>query len=178
MTIRRPVFALALLAFFVALALPAFAADNVLGLWKTISDKTGKAQSLAVLYLSGGRMYGRIIATFEDDGVTVKDTLVLRKTRADALAGDPLTCGLDFVYEMVDKGKDWQGFIMDPEDGSEYACRIWREDGKLIVRGQLKGLGFLGRNQAWLPATSADLPAGLAMPDSKAWTPVRPAKKK
>jgi len=177
MTIRRRVLFLALVAFLVALAVPAFAADNVLGLWKTISDKTGKAQSIAVLYMNGGKMYGRIIATYEDDGVTIEDSLVLKKTRADALAGDPFTCGLDFVYGLVDKGKDWQGLIMDPEDGSEYTCRIWKEGEKLIVRGQLKGLGFLGRNQTWMPAKASELPAGMTMPDTKAWVPVIPKKK-
>jgi uncharacterized protein (DUF2147 family) len=155
--------ALAFTAFALITALPALAAEDVRGLWKIIDDKTNKPRAYVLLYLHDGQLYGRMVATIDKETGRIQDTLDSRSEKAEKLAGDPFFAGLDFVYELQDKGKEWRGRILDPESGEEYDCRLWKEENKLIVRGQLKGLGFLGRNQTWMRADASEIP-GFAPP--------------
>jgi uncharacterized protein (DUF2147 family) len=152
------------------------AQESILGFWKQVDEKSGKPDSLVYIYEYQGKYFGRLIASYATDG-TITDTILTKKDKADKLAGDPPFCGLDFVYNLEAKGKEYRGGIIDPRDAKEYDCRIWREGNNLIVRGQLKGLGFLGRNQTWIAASIADLPAGFPMPDAKTFVPVIPKKK-
>lgn len=155
-----------------------YAADNVVGLWKIIDDKTGKPTAYVYLYMYGGKLYGRMIATIDADTGKINDTTATQTFKTDKVAGNPPFCGLDFVYQLEDKGKEWVGFILDPKPGDEYACVIKKEGGKLIVRGQLKGLfSFLGRNQTWLTAMASELPADYVMPDPSTFMPKIPKKK-
>jgi uncharacterized protein (DUF2147 family) len=156
----------------------AWAADDILGLWKIIDDKTGKPTAYVLLYPSGGKLYGRMMATISKETGIIDDTLATQKNKADALAGDPPNCGLDFVYELQDKGSEWKGSIIDPKDGKEYACTIKRSGSQLVVRGSLKGSGgLLGRNQTWMLASSREMPSGFAIPDPKTFIPKIPKKK-
>ena len=156
----------------------AWAADDILGLWKIIDDKTNKPTAYVLLYMNSGKLYGRMMATISKETGLVDDTIFTKTKKADALAGDPPNCGLDFVYEMQEKGNDWKGSIIDPADGKAYDCTIKREGTKLVVRGSLKGTGgLLGRNQTWHLSSIKDLPAGFVLPDSKAFVPVIPKKK-
>ena len=156
--------------------IPAFAAEDVRGLWKIIDEKTNNARGYVVLYLYEGRLYGRMVATIDDKTGYIRDTLEKKSDKAEKLAGAPFYAGLDFVYRLEDKGKEWRGRIMDPESGEEYECRLWKEGENLIVRGQLKGLGFLGRNQTWVRADAAEL-GDFVLPDPGAFSPVIPRKK-
>lgn len=154
----------------------AFAADDVRGLWKIIDDKTGKPRGYVLLYLNDGKLFGRMVATIDKETGSIKDTLDRRNEKATKLAGDPFYAGLDFVYHLEDRGKEWRGQILDPESGDEYNCRLWKDGDKLIVRGQLKSLGFLGRNQTWMRAAETEL-GGFAVPDPRGFEPVIPRKK-
>jgi uncharacterized protein (DUF2147 family) len=49
------------------------------------------------------------------------------------------------------ENKYTNGEILDPKKGKVYDCDLWREGGKLIVRGKI---AFLGRNQTWEPNTT------------------------
>lgn len=148
------------------------AADNIVGLWKQLSEKTGKPESLVYIYPYQNKLYGRMLAIYKDDGLTMDETILEPKTRSTGIVGTPYDCGMDFVYQLADKGKEWVGLILDPGEGKEYDCRAWKDGGKLILRGQLKGLLKFGRNQTWIPATKDDLPAGYSLPDS--FTPLIP----
>jgi len=154
----------------------AFAAEDVRGLWKIIDEKTDRARGYVVLYIHGGKLYGRMVATIDDDTGRIKDTLEKRSSKADKLVGDPYFAGLDFVYSLEDRGKEWKGRIMDPESGDEYECRLWKNGDKLTVRGQIRGLGFLGRNQTWVRADAAEL-ADFQLPDPGTFSPSIPRKK-
>ena len=159
-------------------AVAAWAADDILGLWKIIDDKSGKPNAYVLLYTNNGKIYGRMMAKINKETGIVDDTLATRKFKAEALAGDPPNCGLDFVYELQEKGKDWKGSIIDPGDGKVYDCTVKREGDKLVVRGSLKGTGgLLGRNQTWLLAKPSELPSDFRLPDPKGFVPVIPRKK-
>lgn len=153
------------------------AAEPITGLWNSIADDGTTIESLVYIYTWQGQVYGRLLATYED-GI-IKDSIMAPTDKADKLKGDPFYAGLDYVYQMKDKGGNWQGLIMDPRTGDEYDCIITRKTDTLIVRGQLKGLfgGLLGRDQTWKLATAAALPPGAAMPDASGWIPVVPKKK-
>ncbi len=158
----------------VTMTAAASAAESIVGLWQSISDKTGKPQSIAMIYAYQGKVYARILAVYNETTSLIDDTTAIGKYKADKLVGEPKTCGLDFVYDMQDKGKEWVGLIIDPESGKEYECKIWKDGGKLILRGQLKGPIKIGRNQTWLPASPALLPKDYAIPDPATFVPVIP----
>lgn len=154
-----------------------FAADDVTGIWKIIDDKTKKPTAYTSLYMYQGQMYGRIIATINKTSGQVDDTMSTKKFTATKLAGNPPNCGLDFVYKMQTRGKEWFGLIIDPESGDEYDCVIKKNGSQLIVRGQLKGLGFLGRDQVWHSASVAELPTDFTLPNPSTFVPTIPKKK-
>ena len=55
--------------------------------------------------------------------------------------------GMTIIRDMVQSGKIWKsGKILDPENGKEYSCRLWVENGKLKVRGYW---GVFHRTQTW-----------------------------
>ncbi len=159
-------------------AVSAWASDDILGLWKIIDDKSGKPNAYVLLYDNNGKIYGRMMATISKETGLVDDTLDGQKFKADALAGNPPNCGLDFVYELQAKGKEWKGSIIDPGDGKVYDCTVKRDGNKLIVRGSLKGTGgLLGRNQTWLLASASELPSEFKLPNPSSFVPVIPKKK-
>ncbi len=169
-------------AFFVLFLVQAVfvqAADNILGLYKQMDDKSGKPETIVLLYSYQGKIFGRMMASYDETTGAIKDTIYEQKSKAEKLEGDPAYCGMDYLYNLEDKGKEYRGEIIDPRDGKVYDCRIWRDSNKLIVRGQLKTFGFLlGRNQTWLAASATDLPADFVMPDPATFVPVIPKAKK
>ncbi len=119
------------------ISLPAMAAENIAGIYKTIDDETGQAKSLVQIYAHQGKMYGRIVKLFENQGAT-----------AVGIKGDPKILGLDIIWGLQDEGKRYEGgHVLDPTKGKIYRCEMWREGNKLIVRGKI---GPFGRNQTWI----------------------------
>lgn len=118
----------------------AWAGDDVVGYWTTIDDETNAAKSVVQIYEYQGKIYGRVVELFQNKQATAK------------LPDNPLIKGLDIIWDM-EKGKNKYsgGEILDPKTGKVYACDLWREGDKLIVRGKI---AFLGRNQTWEPNTT------------------------
>lgn len=154
---RKILSVLFILSFFTA---PLMANSGILGLWKTVDDDTAEVKSIVKVYEYKGKVFGRILVTFEDG--ELKDTYLNPTHRAEEVEGEPFYCGLDFIWNMVESGKKYKkGKILDPQKGKVYSSEMWLERGNLIVRGKI---GPIGRNQTWLPATSRDLPSGVAEP--------------
>lgn len=159
------------------LSLSAFAQDTITGFWR-IADRDGTPQGIVQIYEYGGLLYGRMIATYDDAGRQIRDTIDTRIDKEDRLKGTPPLCGLDFVYGLKHSGNEWQGFIVDPDTGDEYVCRIWMEGENLMVRGQLKGwLGFLGGTQTWSPFDPRQLESYVKPDELSGFVPVIPVKK-
>lgn len=145
---------------------------NITGFWKTIDDKTGKAQSIVGIYEYQGYYYGRIIATYDLQGHFIEETLYAPKKRAPGVKGHPYYAGMDIIWDVKPKGQRFtDGSILDPEHGKVYGVELWRHNHDLVVRGKL--LCF-GRNQVWLQATDADFPPGFEKPDLTQFVPVIP----
>ena len=131
------------------LALAAFstlslAQPSPIGTWKTIDDNTGEAKSHVEIYENGGKLYGKIAKLLKSSLDKACEECPGKKK------GKPLMGML--VIEGLEPYKDYwrKGTIMDPENGNEYGCSIWFENGnadELKVRG--KHWTGLYRTQTW-----------------------------
>ena len=117
-----------------------FAGDDVVGYWTTIDDETNTAKSVVQIYEYQGKIYGRVVELFKNKQSVAK------------LPDEPMIKGLDVIWDMEKKNNKYSGGkILDPKTGKVYACDLWRDGDKLIVRGKI---AFLGRNQTWEPNTT------------------------
>lgn len=147
------------------------AVDDIVGFWKTIDDKTKKPESILAIYEYQGKFYGRLIATYNEQG-QLNDTIDHPVDRAPGVEGHPYYSGLDILWDLQKDGNKYDGgTILNPESGSEYEAEAWTKNGNLVVRGEIL---FLGRNQTWPRATDADFPQGFNKPDLTKFVPVIP----
>ena len=160
---------------FAALLFPVcvFAADDITGLWKTIDDETGNPKGVVAIYEYRGKIFGRVIASFDEEGKYIDDDMYRQINRSPFLVGEPAFNALTIIWDMKDKGRKWAGGkIMDPGDTEVrpgiYDCEMWKEGRNLVVRGQIL---FFGRNQTWYPMRNSEFPSGFNIPD---WASFRP----
>ena len=142
------------------------------GFYQTIDDETNKPKSIIVVYeYDGGKLGGRIIALYGDDG-KISETLDKPVKTADKVKGKPFIAGLDMIWDMKKDGDEYTGGrIMDPKSGSVYRSVMWQEKNeadKIRVRGKV---GPFGRTQVWNVLSVSDLPAELQKLDTSGWTP-------
>lgn len=120
-------------------------AQEIFGKWKTIDDETHRPKSIVEITEKDGMAYGKIIKLFrepdEDQDPICDECTDYRK--------DKRVLGMTIVTDMVKDGDEWEdGEILDPKNGKVYDCKMWVEDGKLMVRGYI---AFFFRTQTWLP---------------------------
>jgi uncharacterized protein (DUF2147 family) len=155
-----------------------FAVKDVTGFWKTIDDETGLPKSVVALYLYNGKLHGRIVLVYEEDG-SVKDHIYKQEVRSPYLKGNPAFAGLDIIWDLEYNSRKDQwlgGRILDPgndeeKEPKEYGSAIWQEGSDLTVRGKI---AFIGRNQTWKRFYPADFPAGFQVPDYSRFRPSLP----
>jgi uncharacterized protein (DUF2147 family) len=120
----------------------------VTGIWRTINEK-GEEESTVEIYEAGGKVYGKI-ATLKDPND--KDGKPKTCTACKGADKNKPIIGLVFIKGLSVDGDEYaNGKILDPNNGTEYSCKIEAIEGgkKLKVRGFL-GFSFAGRNQFWL----------------------------
>lgn len=146
-------------------------AEDISGFWKTIDEKSGKAQSIIAIYPYQGKYFGRIVGTFDDEG-RIKDSIYQPKERAPGVEGNPFYAGLDIIWNLQDTGKKFtNGNIMDPQKGRIYGAEMWLKNGNLVVRGKLF---VFGRNQTWLPVADSEFHVGFEKPNLRSFIPSIP----
>jgi uncharacterized protein (DUF2147 family) len=148
-----------------------WADGDIAGFWKSISDKTGKAQCVVAIYEYKNNYYGRMIGSFDDSGTKMDDTIYDPHKRATALPGKPFYSGMDFIWGLDQRASVYKGEILNPETGDIYKAQLWVENGKLKVEGKLM---MFGETQTWVPAQKSDFPPGFKMPDVTQFVPVDP----
>lgn len=120
------------------------AQNSPTGVWKTIDDNTGEAKSHVEIYEQDGQYYGKIVKVLQVDPSKTCDKCPGSKK------GRPIV-GLVIMEELKPHKGFWRkGSILDPENGNEYGCSIWLEEGNadvLRVRGK-HWTGFY-RTQTW-----------------------------
>ncbi len=121
-------------------------AQDIFGKWKTIDDNTGKAKSIVEITSKDGKAYGKILKLYREPGEELDPI-------CDACTDyrkDKKIIGMTIITDMIKDGDEWHdGEIMDPDNGKIYDCKLWLEDGKLMVRGYV---AFFYRTQTWFPA--------------------------
>ena len=149
-------------------ALCVFGANAFTGFYQTIDDETGKPKSIVALYEYDGKLGGRVVALYGDDG-KISETFKAPVRKADKVKGEPFMSGLDIIWNMkLDDGEYRGGKIMDPKSGKIYSSVMWREKGELRVRGKI---GPFGRTQTWNVLKASDLPKELQKLDMSKWEP-------
>ena len=125
---------------------------NVVGHWKTIDDKTGKALSIIKIYEKDQVYYGKVVEIFDAKG---KNKLCEKCPGEDK--GKPFL-GLVVMSGLKKHGKEYSGGkILDPLNGDFYQCYITLEnEDKLKVRGYI-GFAIFGRTQYWYRAADPNL---------------------
>jgi hypothetical protein len=73
------------------------------GFWNTISEETGKAQSVVAIYEYQGGYYGRLIGSYDDAG-KINDTIYDPKKRAYSTARTAILHGDGFHLGLTSKG--------------------------------------------------------------------------
>jgi uncharacterized protein (DUF2147 family) len=129
-----------------AQATPADAATPV-GRWRTVDDTTKKPKSMVTLWMTDGRLFGRIDTLLDPDPKNPEHKCLL----CPGEFKDKPFVGLQFVWGLKSLDGEWSGgYILDPDNGKIYKCLIAVEDGgkRLKVRGYI-GIPLLGRSQYW-----------------------------
>jgi uncharacterized protein (DUF2147 family) len=137
----------ALFLLFSIFILPSLAQQGTpVGKWKTVDDNSGKTKSVVEIYEKGGKLHGKVLQLFDPEKPNPK----CEECDADDPRHMKPIVGLEIIRNMTKSGSEYaNGDILDPENGKVYRCKIWVENGKLMVRGYI---AFLYRTQTWLPA--------------------------
>lgn len=121
-----------------------FSQQSAVGVWKTIDDKTGDAKSHVEIYEQDGKIYGKVVKLLQKPSDTLCEKCTGNKKNKPVL-------GMVILNDLKPYKEYWRkGNILDPENGNEYSCSIWLEEGKadeLRVRG--KHWTGLYRTQTW-----------------------------
>jgi uncharacterized protein (DUF2147 family) len=129
-------------------AASAVAQMTPVGLWRTVSDKTGEVASESRIVDTAGVLSGKIERVLTSTFKPGKKCEVCKDDRKDQLIE-----GLEFIrgVKKLD-GKDvWEGgTILDPDTGEIYKVKLTPIEGgnKLEVRGFI-GISLFGRTQTW-----------------------------
>ncbi|MFT7034969.1 MAG: hypothetical protein ACJA2S_003489 [Cyclobacteriaceae bacterium] len=119
-------------------------AQDITGKWTTIDDNTGKKRSLVEIYKQGDKYFGKISDIYLEPHEP-KDPIC--EFCSDDRK-DQKTMGMEIIRNMEKDGDEYSGGdILDPENGNVYRCKLWIEEGKLMVRGYV---AFFFRTQEWV----------------------------
>jgi uncharacterized protein (DUF2147 family) len=159
-----------LLIFIVSIfSLPVFA-ESLSGFYQTLDKHTKLPTSVIAIYLYEGKYYGRIVAACNKQGM-IEETTEHPKTKAPGLAGKPFYCGLDILWACAPDGRgNCKGHVFDPREGKKYNARIWKENGNLILRGEVL---FFGRNETLTPFPKERFNQVFKQPNVNSFIPVR-----
>jgi uncharacterized protein (DUF2147 family) len=121
-------------------------AQDVIGKWQTIDDETGKPRSIVDIFEKNGKVYGKIVKLFRDEGEDPDP--VCKDCDEDDDRYNKKVIGMEILREMTKADDAWEeGTILDPKNGKVYRARIWLEGQDLKVRGYW---GPFYRTQTWL----------------------------
>jgi uncharacterized protein (DUF2147 family) len=132
------------LAFLICLTFTAHS-QAIVGVWRNVDDATNESKSHIQIYEQNGKVYGKVVkflrANTDPNRVCSKCT----DWRKDQKIMDMM-----ILRDMALNGNTWKGGkILDPENGKEYTCTMWFENGK---PNELRLRGWIGpfyRTQTW-----------------------------
>ncbi len=139
--LKRYLFALSLLLLVSMTSM----AQDITGKWKTIDDDGETVKSIVEIYEKDGKLYGKVLEVYPDPDEPADP--LCQNCKGDRK--DQKIRGLEIIrdLELSSDGKTYEeGTILDPENGKEYTCKMWLENGELKVRGYVY---FVYRTQTW-----------------------------
>ena len=127
-------------------------AEDIIGLWQSIDDKTGAPKALVEIRKEADNTYaGKVVKLTPRAGYTPKETCV---NCPPPYTNKPII-GLDVVtgLKSTDGLNYTSGRILDPNTGKLYSlkAKLSSNGKRLHLRGYL-GVSALGRNQIWIRA--------------------------
>jgi uncharacterized protein (DUF2147 family) len=123
-------------------------ASTPVGLWQTVSDRTGQPDGLVRILEVDGEYIGTVVAVYSPPA---PDAHPLCELCQGDLKNKPVV-GMNILSGVRRTGNTYStGEILDPDEGQVYKCRIaLLDDGrKLEVRGYI-GIPLFGRSQTWI----------------------------
>ncbi len=139
-----------------AAAINPMASNTVLGLWKTIDDKSNEPRSIVEIFEKDEKIFGKIVKVYPRSGN--QDNCTKCK---DEFKDQPIL-GMQFMWDLKKISNTSTSFddgkILDPENGTIYRAKLkLLNDGKkLEVRGYI-GISLFGRSQEWIRSSAEDL---------------------
>ena len=143
----------------------AFATDPAEGYWISVDEKTGKQTAGWEIWQEKGVLYGKILSV-ADNPQDAKSGGVGKSYdnfQNGVDVGSLQVTGTTWIWGLSKQkeGKWANGYIIDPESGSRYKCKITfhKADGKkytvdtLEMRGEV---GPFGRSQFWQKSTKEE----------------------
>jgi uncharacterized protein (DUF2147 family) len=143
----------------------AFATDPAEGCWISVDEKTGKQTAGWEIWQENGVLYGKILSV-ADNPQDAKSGGVGKSYdnfQNGVDVGSLQVTGTTWIWGLSKQkeGKWANGYIIDPESGSRYKCKITfhKADGKkytvdtLEMRGEV---GPFGRSQFWQKSTKEE----------------------
>lgn len=117
--------------------------DDIIGRWER-DVKDGRME----IFKSGSHYYGKLLwgaNVVEADNVTSKKDIKNPDPtlRTRNVLGSIYLSGLTF-----EDGEYTGGKIYDPTSGKTYPCKMWIENGKLLLRGYV-GFSLFGKTVVW-----------------------------
>jgi uncharacterized protein (DUF2147 family) len=123
-------------------------ASTPIGLWQTVSDRTGQPDGLVRVVEVEGEFIGTVVAVFSPPAESPNPlcTECKGELKDKPIVGMKILRGVKRLPDGYSPGE-----ILDPDEGQVYKCRIALiEDGrKLEVRGYI-GVPLFGRSQIWI----------------------------
>jgi uncharacterized protein (DUF2147 family) len=118
------------------------------GLWQTVSDRTGRPDGLVRVLEVDGEYIGTVVAVFSP--AAESSNPLCEECKGD-LKNKPIV-GMTILHGVRRSQDGYSaGEILDPDEGRVYKCRIVLSEGgqKLEVRGYI-GIPLFGRSQTWI----------------------------
>ena len=129
------------------LVITSVSAQGVIGKWKTVDDETGKPKSEVEIFEKDGKLYGKILKLYREEGEDPDPICDLCEDDRK----DQKVIGMEIIRDMEKDGSEWDdGTICDPKNGKVYDCKLWVDEddkNKLNVRGYI---AFFFRTQYWI----------------------------
>ena len=143
-----------------------FAADPAEGFWISVDEKSNKPTAGWQIWEQGGKLSGKILSVAEKPQDVIADGGKGKhydNFMNNVDVGTLKSVGTAWIWDLSKEGEGkWaNGYIIDPNDGKRYKCRITfhKADGKkyksdtLEMRGEV---GPFGRSQFWKSATESE----------------------
>lgn len=120
-------------------------AQSIVGHWSTVDDNTGEIRSVVEIFEKDNKYYGKVVKLADGED---KNAVCNKCDKDDDRYEQPII-GLEILRDLSkEKGEYTGGNILDPESGTVYKCKLWIENGQLMVRGYVL---FVYRTQTWKP---------------------------